>query len=123
MLIAAIAWGAVAVVGANGEAREFWFRAAFVDPKWDIPVRSVPPFPAPEWNPFALYGSGIGVTLCGLVANGADRAEHLGAISKPEMPFVTRPARWTWQLEKDLQPKFHLHASDAEHEQGRESSA
>lgn len=85
-----------------------WMQTTFVSP--DVGYRVLPPFPAAPINPFAIKNSGIGKTMAGYLARAANSSDHLGVSEFADEPYRTAGGRFMGRLEKELEPKIHVHA-------------
>lgn len=80
------ACGVVVSFQSSGTTNRVWEAAAYVNPATGPRIQ--PPYPAVQWNPFALKQSPIGKLLASFMIDRSDLAFHLGG-----SPVMIKPPR------------------------------
>jgi len=108
--VAAVLLGVSVFLSKSGSTDSIWRVAAGLNPGAKLPgIR--PPFNRPDVNPFALYGSPLGIFFSGLCNQSGNTAEHMGMPSAETVLFQTFIGNVLDSIYRGMAPSVHTHAS------------
>lgn len=111
LAIAGILLGGNALLSVSSSADSLWAVSAGLDPGKPVPAR--PPLHFADVNPFALFGSPVGILLGGLYNQSSNTAEHMGMPMLDSVPFQTPLGNTLNDIYRGTAPSVHIHASHA----------